>query len=225
MKTLLSTKVLSSSQKAMLNNLEIVSEEYNAIGIEFQEIEIALDMDNYIFTSQNAVRSFLRKRDYLPLPEKRVAVRDKKSFCVGQKTKMLLEENGQKVAFMASNSSKLAHFIAKNHKTETFQFICGHRRRKDLPAILSKEGVHFKEIIAYKTHSKPKKFKHPFNAILFFSPSGVQSYMALNKMESSTAFCIGETTASEAAKYANDVIVADEPSIESVLEEVIKIYN
>ena len=82
----LSTKILSPLQKAPFEKAGISLEEYNAINIDFSSFALDLELDNYIFTSQNAVRGFLRVFDDLPLPEKRKEALEKNCFCVGMKT-------------------------------------------------------------------------------------------------------------------------------------------
>jgi uroporphyrinogen-III synthase len=57
MKTILSTKKLSPSQKGLITNAGISLVEYNAIKIEFIPFEIPSTIENAIFTSQNAVFS------------------------------------------------------------------------------------------------------------------------------------------------------------------------
>ena len=86
------------------------------------------------------------------------------------------------------------------------------------------------EIEVYKTMLTPKKFENPFDGILFFSPSGVQSFVIGQIINSDeipafggmTAFCIGKTTASEAEKYFGKVEVSPETTVESVIEKVVK---
>ena len=59
---------------------------------------------------------------------------------------------------------------------------------------------------------------------MFYSPSTVQSFLKQNKANG-IAFCIGETTATEAKKYFEDVRVAKAPLIESVVELVNENYK
>ena len=221
----LSTKILSPLQKAPFEKAGISLEEYNAINIDFSSFALDLELDNYIFTSQNAVRGFLRVFDDLPLPEKRKEALEKNCFCVGMKTSVLLKENGLKVVKTAKNSKELANFIAKNHKNESFFFICGNRRRAELPQILTDNKVRFMEVVAYRTTANTKRFEEAYNGLLFFSPSGVQSYTASNRLGESTAFCIGETTAAESSKYTNNIVIAKQQSIESVVDSVVNHYT
>ncbi len=224
MTRILSTKILAPRQRSLVESHGFEYQDYNAIEISFQKFELDLSSMAYIFTSQNAVRGFLRILDDLPLPEKRKEALSKPCFCVGRKTGALLEENGLKVLKMSKNSRELAEFLAKNHQNTSFLFICGNRRRDDLPRILQESSITFKEAIAYHTLDNSQKLKHRFDGILFFSPSAVQSFSKLNSMEESTAFCIGDTTAGEAARHSSEVVVSPRQSIESVLEVAVDYY-
>ena len=225
MTKVLSTKLLSPKQKEIIESTGISLTEYNAIQINFKKFSIDLSFDNYILTSQNAVRGFLRAFDDMPLPEKRKEALSKNCFCVGEKTSALLRENGLNVVKAAKNSKELGQFIAENHKNESFLFICGNRRREDLPAILSKYTIQYKEIIAYHTINNEQSLHGDFEGVLFYSPSGVQSFTSSNDLGSSTAFCIGDSTAREAHRFSKNVIVSKEQSIESVLQSVIQNYK
>lgn len=221
MKQLLSTKVLSPQQKGIIESAGIRLDVYNAIDINFEKINIEFDSDYYIFTSQNAVRGFLRALDDLPLPEKRKEAIGKDCFSVGLKTSALLEENGLKVVKTAKNSRELGDFIVKFYQNASFLFFCGNRRRAELPAKLNEFSVVFSEIITYHTIDNRQKLNQLFDGVLFYSPSGVQSFTHFNDLSKSTAYCIGESTAREASRFTDRVIVAKDQSIESVLQSVL----
>lgn len=215
MKTVLSTKILLPAQKEFLtrSGLEVV--EYDALEIAFLEAQIPLDHQNYIFTSQNAVKAFLQQT-------RGVNCANYYAFCVGEKTKTFLEENGIKVLKMAQKAADLARFIAKNKKKEIFVFVCGNLRREELPRILVKKNILYKEVEVYETLLVSKKFHQSFEGILFFSPSGIQSYTTENSLGNSWAFCIGDTTAREARKYTHKIVTPNKPTVENVLARVVK---
>ena len=218
MKTVLSTKILTPSQKELFLNSGLGLVEYNALSIEFLDVEIPLNYKNCIFTSKNSVKAFLQQTQGLDYSKY-------KTFCVGEKTKCFLEENDLKVVKVADNSSDLAHFIAENNQNEEFLFLCGNLRREELPQILSENNVQYKEVEVYRTHLNSKQFDRYFNGVLFFSPSGVRSYLQENSIANETVFCIGETTAAEAAKYSNTIIVATKPTVENVLVKAINHFK
>lgn len=218
MKTVLSTKILTPSQKELFLNSGLGLVEYDALKIEFFDVKIPLDHQNYIFTSQNAVKVFFDQSKGMGFSNFRV-------FCVGEKTKSLLESNGLNVVKMTDYASDLGNFIVKNHVTETFVFICGQQRKDDLPQIFSKNNIRYKEVIVYRSIPNPKAFHRVFDGILCFSPRGIQSFLLENSLKNSTLFCIGETTASEAKKHSDNIIIANKPTVENVLVQAIKHFR
>jgi len=215
-KTILSTKRLPLLQKELLINAGVSLVEYNAILIEFLDFKISPRIESAIFTSQNAVKAFINKHSSLEENRKL------KCYCVGDKTKALLEENGQKVIKKTRNASELAQFITKNCKNDSFLFFCGSKRKEELPKALKNAKIDFFEVKTYKTMLKTRAFNQEWDGILFFSPSGVESFAQKNNIKNSIAFCIGETTASEAKKYSDNIIVAHSTTVESVIAKAIK---
>ncbi len=215
---LLSTKILSPKQKELFHSSGINLVEYNAIDIEFKDFNPEGDYDHYIFTSQNAVRSFFKAVERLSPPKRREDIWVKSCFCVGEKTSDLLNEKGFKIIKMMQNSADLGHFIAKSYQNDSFLFVCGNRRRKELPDILGKYSIRYEEIIAYHTSFNSQEISGVFNGVLFYSPSGVQSFVSMNELKNITAFCIGKTTADEAVLYTDKIKVAENQTIEGVLQ-------
>lgn len=58
----------------------------------------------------------------------------------------------------------------------------------------------------------------------FFSPSGVESHFMYNQHKG-PVFCIGETTAKEAKKYTDKIIVAETPTITAVILKTIAYFK
>jgi uroporphyrinogen-III synthase len=218
MKTILSTKKLSASQKKMFQNNTISVTDYNAIEIKSIDFESPKKVGYGIFTSQNAVKAFFSGHN-------RNTSTIETIFCVGEKTKSILEKNEQKVAKMMKNASELADFIKKTHKTDTFYFFCGNLRREEIPSSLKNEKITLFEVKTYETRLKTSKFDQKWSGILFFSPTGVTSFCMENDIENSAAFCIGKTTSSEAKKTSSNIFEAEKTTIESVLEKAISTLN
>ena len=215
MKTILSTKKLTQNQRELFAQKGVFIVDYDAIAIEFLDFKAPDLIDNAVFTSQQAVHSFVKKNNG--------ELGIKNCFCVGKKTKALLEENGLKVKEFGQNAAQLSKKLVKNYKKQVFYYFCGTIRREELPNALKSEKMTFFEIKTYKTVLKSKKFDQKWDGIMFFSPSGVASYISENKHQRNAhAFCIGQTTASEAKKYFKNVTVADTNTIESVLEKTIE---
>lgn len=209
--SVLSTKILTPTQEEQLLHADIRFEAYNAIRIQLLDFEVHSPVENAIITSQNAARAILRKKAII-----------ENTYCVGQKTKALLEEHQMAVIETGKNAADLAQKIIEKHHTKSFTFFCGNRKMETLPTLLEKHAIAIKEIEVYKTHLNPKTIKNHFNGILFFSPSAVASYMLKNTIENSTAFCIGTTTAAQAEHYTKNIAIAPLPTVEHVLAQVIK---
>jgi len=230
-KTLLSTKKLKPNQRELLLNAGVSFVEYDAIQIK----PVAFTPDSYqdlpkiknvIITSQNGARAFLKNSVLSGDPENN---RDENCFCVGEKTAVLLIENGIKVTETAQNAVKLAHCIIKDHRNKEFTYFCGKQRRDELPTILNEAGVVCNEVVVYETYLNERSFDQQFDGILFYSPSGVSAFAKANHPSTSLrvtpdlrAICIGETTASEARKYFETVIVSNATTIESTIAKAVK---
>ncbi|MCB6062226.1 Uroporphyrinogen-III synthase [Flavobacterium psychrophilum] len=215
---ILSTKKLSTIQKEALVNANFNVIEADFIKTEHQDFDLKNIKDNLIFTSQNAVYSILQHPKCDELKTKNV-------FCVGLKTKILLSENGFNVDVYTGYASDLAEIITLIHGSDSFTFFSGNLRREILPQTLKEANVNFNEIKVYETTLTPQKIKNSVEAILFFSPSGIESYLKDNTLKKEVCFCIGETTAEALQKITKNIIIAENPTIEDVIEECINEYK
>ncbi|XLS29402.1 uroporphyrinogen-III synthase [Flavobacteriaceae bacterium M23B6Z8] len=207
----LSTKLLSPSQQQLLLNANIAFVHASFIRIERLPFDCEAVVENAIFTSKNAL---------LAVVEKSVEVQN--AFCVGPKTRNLAETKGYTVLESARDAESLAKVLIEKYAHKTFVFFSGAKRRDILPEILRSHEVSFREVTVYNTVLTPKTFSGSYDGILFFSPSAVESYVKYNSLHVTPCFCIGETTAIAAKKYNDQVIVANTPSVENVLIQVIK---
>ncbi|KIQ23188.1 uroporphyrinogen III synthase [Flavobacterium sp. MEB061] len=215
---ILSTKKLSGEQKQALisANFEVTDSDF--IQTQNKPFELKDLNDNLIFTSQNAVHSVLSD----PKSEQ---LKNKNVFCVGLKTKILLSESGFNVVAYTGYASDLAEIITLIYGRESYTFFSGNLRRETLPQALKEADVKFNEIQVYDTSLNPQKVKTAVDAILFFSPSGVESYLKENTIKKETCFCIGETTSEALHKITKNIIIADQPTVEDVIEDVIEEYK
>jgi len=212
MKSILSTKVLTQAQKELVLNAGLHLVEFNAIEVSFLAIVKAPKKIGFaIVSSKNGAEAVL-KQD----------IQVDNFYCVGEKTKTYLAENGQNVLFSGENGLKLSENIQKHHKTEPIYYFCSDRRRNEIPSILQNSTFPFYEITAYQTLLTPKQFDRNWDAVMFFSPSGVESYFSKNKLLKGTAVCIGLTTAEEAKKYTANTVVANSTTTESVIAKTVK---
>ena len=215
---ILSTKTLLNNQKQALVNANFNVIEVDFIHTKSQAFKLNEINDNLIFTSQNAVQSFL-------LDPKSEDLKTKNVFCVGLKTKILLSENGFNVIAYTGYAADLAEIITLIYANESYTFFSGNLRRETLPEALKEAKVKFNEIQVYETTLTPQKIETSVDAIMFFSPSAIESYLKENKIKNETCFCIGTTTSSALEGITKNIVIADQPTIEDVIEEVIAEYK
>ncbi|HRM45448.1 MAG TPA: uroporphyrinogen-III synthase [Flavobacterium sp.] len=215
---ILSTKTLLNNQKQALVNANFNVIEVDFIHTKSQAFKLNEINDNLIFTSQNAVQSFL-------LDPKSEDLKTKNVFCVGLKTKILLSESGFNVIAYTGYAADLAEIITLIYANESYTFFSGNLRRETLPEALKEAKVKFNEIQVYETTLTPQKIETSVDAIMFFSPSAIESYLKENKIKNETCFCIGTTTSSALEGITKNIVIADQPTIEDVIEEVIAEYK
>ena len=216
---IVSTKKLLPNQKQELLNANFTVIEEDFIETNIKNFELSKVNNNLIFTSQNAVQSILQHPKCEDLKSKDV-------FSIGMKTKDLLTENGFNVIAYTGYAADLAEIISLIYSKETFTFFSGNLRRDVLPNTLKENGITFNEIEVYETKITSKKITKKLDGILFFSPSAVESYFKMNTIKDETCFCIGETTAEALEnKKVKTIVIADKPSVENVITEVLEYYN
>ena len=207
-----STKKLSEIQKKslgksiLLEDSDFVKTHYNKISKKVMKSQL----ENVVITSQNGVEAILNSFDKNEINFKNI-------FCVGNKTKELIEKRIGKVVFCSKNALKLAEHISMETKIKELTYFCSDIRLDFLPNYLQENNIIVNEIESYKTTSSSLKIDDSVSGLLFFSPSGVESYLEKNH-NNKIAFCIGETTALEARKYFKNVQVASTSEIGSILE-------
>lgn len=212
--TVFSTKKLSEIQKRAMDET-IGVEDSDFIKIRFNRIApkvVKHEINNVIITSKNGVDALLHNFVKQELQFKNI-------YCVGRRTKKLIEQKIGAVAHAEKNAEKLAAYLSEHIKGQEVTYFCSDLRLDTLPKVLAENTIQVNEIEAYKTMYSPVDVSDNYSGVLFYSPSGVESYLQKNTADK-TAFCIGESTAKEARKHFENVHVAKLPSVESVLELV-----
>ncbi|QXP80669.1 MULTISPECIES: hydroxymethylbilane synthase [Winogradskyella] len=175
------------------------------------------EIENVIITSQNAVEALLTNFSAIELQFKNI-------YCVGRRTKRLVEKRIGKVKHHESYAKNLAEHMAEFMDGTEVTYFCSNLRLDTIPDILSKNNIKVNEVEAYETKLDAKKIEEDLDGVMFYSPSTVQSFLQLNEAKG-IAFCIGETTATEAKKHFKEVRVAKVPLVESVVELVNEYYS
>ncbi|AOW20263.1 hydroxymethylbilane synthase [Urechidicola croceus] len=217
---ILSTKQLATEQTDTFNN-SIGFKMSDFIAIRFNRLKpniVKNTIENVVITSQNGVEALLNNYSPIELDFTNI-------YCVGRRTKRLIQKKIGKVTHSENSAKELADYIASTNQIKEVTYFCGESRRDELKSILTQNKIKVNEVEAYRTILNERKFDDEFDGVLFYSPSGVESYIEDNKPNKAIAFCIGETTAKVARKYFEKVEVAKLPTIESVIKLVNQYYE
>ncbi|WJJ97162.1 hydroxymethylbilane synthase [Algibacter luteus] len=213
-----STKKLTEDQRLLFHE-KVIAESSDFIKININRIHprfLKNEIQNVIITSKNAVESLTTNYSASELQFKNI-------YCVGRRTKRLIENKIGKVKHAEKNAKKLAEYLVEYMEGTEATYFCSDLRLDDLPTILSENHIKVTEVEAYSTKYDGVKIDDSVEGVMFYSPSTVESFVKSNHDEV-IAFCIGETTAKEAKKHFNDVRVAKVPTVESVIELVNEYY-
>ena len=209
-----STKSLSESQTKLFHN-NIASENSDFIKVRSNRIApkvVKGVIENVIITSKNGVEALLDNFTKEELNFKNI-------FCVGRRTKKMIQQKIGPVNHAEKNAERLAEYLSKEMKGNSVTYFCSDLRLDTLSKILTENKIEVNEVEAYKTMYSPELVSESIDGVMFYSPSAVNSYLQKNTTDK-VAFCIGASTAKEAQKYFEKVEVAQIPTVESVIELV-----
>jgi len=227
---ILSTRPLDTSiiDEAKVNNIEI-----NCISfietVETIDEETKLFIQNLaqentavVFTSMNAADAIINTlSNSLIVPKWRI-------YCMGGTTRKNITTyfGANAIVAVGNNAFDLAEQIV-NHEEASVAFFCGNIRRNELPLTLKQNNISFIEKVVYKTIVTPQKINETIDAILFFSPSAVESFFSINKVHFSTVlFAVGSTTANTIAQYStNTIVVSDKPEKDYLVQKAIAFFK
>jgi len=215
---ILSTRKLNKDLRHLFDDLKFDFYQDDFISIQPLKFNFPEHNGSWIFTSKNAV-------DAVFSINKNIDKFFNKIYCVGENTKSLLLKKGQKITKMAQNSSILADFISKTAKNEEFIFCRSDIKNEEFSIFFKKKNIKLKELVVYNNIAEPIKYNQVFDAILFYSPSGIKSFMTNNSLNNSYCICIGNTTSKYVNQYSDKVLYCKVPTIENVIRKTIKLFN
>ena len=216
---------LSKETRAKGINIDILpfikTEPLQNIEIQ-QEIETIAGLTaTVVFTSMNAVEA-VAEIIYDQQPIWNI-------YCTGSITEALIRKLFplSVVCGKGENANELALVILQDEPESEVTFFCGDRRRDELPNKLRDAGLEVNEIIVYQTILNPHRLEKQYAAILFYSPSGVESFFSMNKIKENTVlFAIGKTTALSIQQHTSGrIIMPASPSKEMLVKEVIDFFT
>ena len=216
--TIFSSKLLSLGQKDIFNNqLNVGSSDFIKITANrIKPVIIKATHQNVVITSKNGVDAILKNCPVEDLDFKTI-------YCVGRRTKRLIEQRIGPVKYTAKNAKALANHLVEFMDGTEVSYFCSDIRLDDLTVVLEENNIKVQEIEAYSTKLEAPKLNSSIEGVMFYSPSTIKSFLQKNKPECA-AYCIGESTATEARKHFKEVLVAKIPTVESVIELVNQNY-
>lgn len=182
------------------------------------------DLKNYslIFSSVNAVKSFFKNK-FEPHENFLNPKNFNKIYAVGFKTKLELRKKGYGTFKVTKHASDLVDFIIDYSQKEKFLHFCGNLALDILDEKLPLQNVSYKKVIIYKTNLLYPKISQNYDAVVFFSPSGVRSFAEFNSLDNLKLFSIGQTTEKELKKFTkNRIFTSKESNLEDLLNIIIK---
>ena len=214
-----STKKISPEQQQRFTDvIKVDSEDFVKISpSRIPEALLKKPIQNVVITSKNTVESLLTIVTADELKFKNI-------YCVGRKTKRLIEQRIGKVTHSENSAKKLGDYLVEYIDGTEVTYFCSNIRLEELPHILRDNNIIVNEVEAYKTKHDSVALDEAVEGVLFYSPSTVESYLLKNKTDK-IAYCIGETTASVARQHFDDVRVARIPDTESLIALVNENYS
>jgi uroporphyrinogen-III synthase len=169
-----------------------------------------------VFTSMNAAEAIIESLDGTK-PTWDI-------YCMGGATKTIVKDyfGADSIKGTGKDATSLAGNMITNGIKEAI-FFCGNIRRDELPQLLKQHQIALEEIVVYETIVTPQVVTQVYDAILFFSPSAVDSFFSVNKVNEKTIlFAIGNTTTNTIANYSsNTIIKADTPEKDNLIKKAV----
>lgn len=171
---------------------------------------IPLSDQAVIFTSANAVRAVAAAVTGSP---------QWKVFCIEAATRKQVQQwfPHTEIIATAPNGAQLVKRIIEQRPDQVV-FFCGNLRLDTIPDALKKNAIPCRELIVYQTIKTPVQVSDPYDGILFYSPSGVESFFSMNTVSPATkAISIGPSTTAALKKYTSNIVEARLPDVEQMI--------
>lgn len=182
--------------------------------------DVASQKKIVLFTSANAVNSVIEQLENTK-PNWHF-------YCISGKTKDAVSAywGTEKILGYGNDALEILETMTSEIPQEII-FFCGNKRLDTLPDTLTDRGFDVKELIVYQTELSSTKLENSFDAIIFFSPSGIESFLQQNTIPmEAILFAIGNTTAKHLEDHcANTIIVSPAPDKNILVKTLIEFYK
>lgn len=223
----LSTKTLDADvvEMAQLAGINLQSHDFIEVVGRTADITLidAAAFDGLVFTSANAVNFFFEQTGLFDL------LNTKNVLALSGKTSDELLARDIQPVFTSVNADGLARLIIQTQIVKSVLHICGNLTLNVLETKLKSAGIDYTPLVVYDTLLAPAVIAdNHFEVVLFFSPSGVESFLMKNKLsDSAICCCIGTTTSAALREKLPGVkiIFPRERTPESMIEAVVRYYK
>lgn len=206
-------RILSTKKLDYTWNKPVICDEISFISITEYPYAISNLHQAAIFTSSNAVKIVVDNNDLS---------KNNKTYCVGSKTRELLINLGFKVQAHYKCFSDLADAMISSEESSFNLFVGNRYQKKEVERLSAHKRVDV--IQCYKNEASSHAVQGTYDALLFFSPSGIDSYLIKNKITTEECFCIGETTAEHLSPFTDRIHVGEEWTVNGLCGAVEKYY-
>jgi hydroxymethylbilane synthase len=213
-----STKSFTKDQNELINDaIKIKRSDFVKVSLNrIPKYHLKSEIKNVIITDRNAVEALTTNYSAIELQFKNI-------YCVGRRTKQLIENKIGSVTHFENNIKKLANYLVDYIEGIEATYFCGDSELDILPTILEKSNINVTTIEAFQTKYDAKKINENIEGIMFYNPLTIESYLLENESHS-IAFCINEATANKAKEHFKDVRIAKMSTIESLIKLVNENY-
>lgn len=217
---LLSTRALRKGERQALEDLGFDVLVQPSVAVKHLAFDMPQGWNQAVFTSQHAVASFVKH----PQAEKQIAL-GRVAHCVGALTQEAAVKAGFRPGHRADKASDLATLLIEQPQMGSLYFFCGDKRLAVLPARLAEAQVDCPERVVYRSRPKSTSLNRSVDYLLFYSPSAVQSFTAVNTIGAAKCVCIGPTTAAALTGKTQKVWIAQTPdfnALSAALQEALR---
>ena len=121
----------------------------------------------------------------------------------------------------AGHAAGLADIIRSAGVKEVI-FFCSRIRRDELPSLLRAADIKVHEVIVYDTQETPLAVNTDYDAVLFFSPSAVNSFFSVNHLKPETVcFTIGNTTSEVLSGFTRNRTLTSPSPVQEVMIDIL----
>jgi uroporphyrinogen-III synthase len=149
-----------------------------------------------------------------------------KIFCINGATRRAAAERfgEHSITGVADSAAELAEIITSPETPGECWFFCGDKRREELPERLKAAGWQVHEVVVYQTILTPQRIDKSYDAVIFLSPSAVESFFSMNTIGPKVRlFAIGKTTAAAIhTKCPNPVSISEKPDEQILIRQLLE---